>query len=81
MPLDKVNYQIQKKLVIVVVFLKTQLFQLKSLLNLEQNFPEAPSYKISETAIKVPAGWLIEKAGLKESVLKIMVFIINKRWF
>ncbi len=28
-------------------------------------FPEAPFYKVSDTAYKIPAGWLIEVAGLK----------------
>ena len=32
---------------------------------LQVNFPKAPSYKISDTEIKVPAGWLIETAGFK----------------
>ncbi len=32
---------------------------------LQQNFPEIPAYPISEDAVKVPAGWLIEKAGFK----------------
>ncbi|NRR91149.1 UDP-N-acetylmuramate dehydrogenase [Winogradskyella undariae] len=32
---------------------------------LEANFADAPSYVVSEDEIKVPAGWLIEKAGFK----------------
>ncbi|MGJ5642154.1 UDP-N-acetylmuramate dehydrogenase [Formosa sp. S-31] len=28
-------------------------------------FPEAPCYKVSDNEVKVPAGWLIEKAGFK----------------
>ncbi len=30
-----------------------------------KNFPNAPSYPVSETQVKVPAGWLIETAGFK----------------
>lgn len=33
--------------------------------NLLENFPEIPSYSIAEDEIKIPAGWLIEKAGFK----------------
>ncbi|SEA28081.1 UDP-N-acetylmuramate dehydrogenase [Bizionia paragorgiae] len=32
---------------------------------LKQNFPNIPSYPVSETEVKVPAGWLIETAGFK----------------
>ncbi|WP_303317132.1 UDP-N-acetylmuramate dehydrogenase [Flavivirga abyssicola] len=32
---------------------------------LSQNFSDIPSYPVSESEVKVPAGWLIEKAGFK----------------
>ncbi|GAB1856730.1 UDP-N-acetylmuramate dehydrogenase [Flavobacteriaceae bacterium MHTCC 0001] len=32
---------------------------------LQKNFDTIPSYPISKTEVKVPAGWLIEKAGFK----------------
>ncbi|MCB0447750.1 MAG: UDP-N-acetylmuramate dehydrogenase [Gelidibacter sp.] len=32
---------------------------------LKINFPDIPSYLVSDTEVKVPAGWLIEKAGFK----------------
>jgi len=28
-------------------------------------FPEAPSYRVSDNKVKIPAGWLIEQAGFK----------------
>lgn len=31
----------------------------------KSNFPEAPSYPVSDTETKIPAGWLIEQAGFK----------------
>ncbi|WP_298236921.1 UDP-N-acetylmuramate dehydrogenase [uncultured Algibacter sp.] len=30
-----------------------------------QSFEDMPSYKVSEDMVKIPAGWLIEKAGFK----------------
>jgi UDP-N-acetylmuramate dehydrogenase len=36
--------------------------EFKKFINL---FPEAPYYEISKTEYKIPAGWLIEKAGFK----------------
>jgi UDP-N-acetylmuramate dehydrogenase len=33
--------------------------------NLKAQFPTIPSYPVSETTTKVPAGWLIEQAGWK----------------
>ncbi|HEY5687197.1 MAG TPA: UDP-N-acetylmuramate dehydrogenase [Yeosuana sp.] len=30
-----------------------------------ENFPDVPSYSVSSNEVKVPAGWLIEKAGFK----------------
>ncbi|GAA4290274.1 UDP-N-acetylmuramate dehydrogenase [Aestuariibaculum suncheonense] len=32
---------------------------------LKANFVDMPNYPVSETEVKVPAGWLIEKAGFK----------------
>lgn len=32
---------------------------------LQLKFPNIPKYKISDTEVKVPAGWLIEQAGFK----------------
>lgn len=32
---------------------------------LKKKFPEMPGYVLSENEVKVPAGWLIDKAGLK----------------
>ena len=46
-------------------FFKNPIVSAKQFHELQENFPEAPSYKISDTEIKVPAGWLIEKAGFK----------------
>lgn len=32
---------------------------------LKEKFPEIPNYKVGEDSIKIPAGWLIDQAGLK----------------
>ena len=45
------------------VILKTKYATLKA------NFPDMPSYEISETLVKIPAGWLIEHAGFKGKTL------------
>lgn len=46
-------------------FFKNPVIQNEHLESLKNDFPDIPSYKISETESKVPAGWLIEKAGFK----------------
>jgi UDP-N-acetylmuramate dehydrogenase len=33
--------------------------------NIHKQFPEMPHYPVSDSQVKVPAGWLIEKAGFK----------------
>jgi len=46
-------------------FFKNPVISLAQFKSLKNNFPEIPSYIISDNEIKVPAGWLIEKAGFK----------------
>ena len=46
-------------------FFKNPIISTQDLKTLKQNFPDIPSYIISDTEVKVPAGWLIEKAGFK----------------
>ncbi len=46
-------------------FFKNPIICVEQFKQLQENFPDVPSYKISDTNVKVPAGWLIEKAGFK----------------
>ncbi|QRM88080.1 UDP-N-acetylmuramate dehydrogenase [Lacinutrix sp. WUR7] len=46
-------------------FFKNPVISLQDFEKLKQNFPEIPNYPVSSTSIKIPAGWLIEKAGFK----------------
>lgn len=46
-------------------FFKNPIISAKQFNKMQENFPDVPSYKISDKEVKVPAGWLIEKAGFK----------------
>jgi len=46
-------------------FFKNPLINVKHFEKLQKSLPTIPSYKISENELKIPAGWLIEHAGLK----------------
>jgi UDP-N-acetylmuramate dehydrogenase len=46
-------------------FFKNPVISMKNFEDLKLNFPEIPGYPISSDTIKIPAGWLIEKAGFK----------------
>ncbi|WP_452228597.1 MULTISPECIES: UDP-N-acetylmuramate dehydrogenase [unclassified Lacinutrix] len=46
-------------------FFKNPVISLKDFESLKQNFPEIPNYPVTNTSVKIPAGWLIEKAGFK----------------
>jgi len=46
-------------------FFKNPVIPVELFKALQNNFDDVPHYKISESEIKVPAGWLIEKAGFK----------------
>jgi UDP-N-acetylmuramate dehydrogenase len=46
-------------------FFKNPIVLKKDFNPIHQKFPEMKYYEVSETAVKVPAGWLIEQAGFK----------------
>ncbi|MEE2771543.1 MAG: UDP-N-acetylmuramate dehydrogenase [Bacteroidota bacterium] len=46
-------------------FFKNPVISLKTYNKIKEEWPELPCYKISEEEVKVPAGWLIDQAGLK----------------
>ena len=46
-------------------FFKNPVIDITLFEKLKKQYPNIPSYLISETSIKVPAGWLIEQAGFK----------------
>lgn len=46
-------------------FFKNPVISKTHFLELQKEYPTIPSYTISEDEIKVPAGWLIERAGFK----------------
>jgi UDP-N-acetylmuramate dehydrogenase len=46
-------------------FFKNPVIPMSQFLKLKKEHPTIPSYLISDTEIKVPAGWLIEQSGFK----------------
>ena len=46
-------------------FFKNPVISINDFNRFINEFPEAPHYVINETEVKIPAGWLIDNAGLK----------------
>lgn len=46
-------------------FFKNPVLEKQSLLNLQKEHPDLPYYELDDGQVKIPAGWLIEKAGFK----------------
>ncbi|SNR16297.1 UDP-N-acetylmuramate dehydrogenase [Tenacibaculum jejuense] len=46
-------------------FFKNPVISISLFENLKEQFPNIPSYPVSDEEIKVPAGWLIEQSGFK----------------
>nr|WP_321222170.1 UDP-N-acetylmuramate dehydrogenase [uncultured Psychroserpens sp.] len=51
-------------------FFKNPVIDKDDFLKLQANFPDMPHYTVSQTQIKIPAGWLIEQAGFKGKTFK-----------
>jgi UDP-N-acetylmuramate dehydrogenase len=50
-------------------FFKNPVILKSDYLSLQEQYAEIPSYPINDVEVKVPAGWLIEKAGWKGKVI------------
>jgi len=46
-------------------FFKNPVISAEAFQELQKEYPEMPHYKISENEFKIPAGWLIDRVGLK----------------
>ncbi len=46
-------------------FFKNPIISKSEFKKLQEKFPDAPHYTVSENEIKVPAGWLVEQCGFK----------------
>ncbi len=46
-------------------FFKNPIVSKEVFQNIKNNFPEVKSFSVSDSQVKIPAGWLIENAGLK----------------
>ena len=46
-------------------FFKNPVITIHHFLTLKKEYPTIPSYPISDSEIKVPAGWLVEQSGFK----------------
>jgi len=51
-------------------FFKNPIISITQFKDLEIKFPSIPHYTVSETQVKIPAGWLIDKANFKGFVYK-----------
>lgn len=49
-------------------FFKNPVIDMAHFLTLEEQYPNMPNYPVSDTEVKVPAGWLIEQCGFKGTI-------------